>query len=240
MTPIETIQVQGLLAKIYQDPDAQNPEDMTDAPVWLGHYHRQFHRSPKELPFRDGPGFVDWYRGYNGEERENDDLSGPGAPVFLKKRKQELQKQWAVFIVRSYIHGGVSLALEGSLDHLRMPDQQFDVSRCGVVLIDKVKWREYVGTPPTPEDGVAVDQTDWRKIAEAHLKEWNQYLGGEVYGYRVVKMQTCNLGHEHEEELDSCWGVYGKDATVEMAREAAEAFAAEESACPAESSPVLP
>lgn len=30
---VECIQVQGLVAKIYQDSDPQNPEDMTDSPV---------------------------------------------------------------------------------------------------------------------------------------------------------------------------------------------------------------
>lgn len=211
---VECIQVQGLVAKIYQDSDPQNPEDMTDSPVWLGHYHRQFWRDPKELPFRDGPGFVDWFKGYNGEEREGDDLSGPGAPLFLARRKQELQEQWAVFVVRAYIHGGVSLALEGSIDHLRMPDQQFDVSRCGVVLIDKKKW--HGGLPAgaeVPED----DDRYWREIAEAHVKEWNQYLGGEVYGYRVVE------GENDDNEVDSCWGYYGIEAVREAAREAAEA-----------------
>jgi len=218
--PIETIQVQGLVAKIYQDTHAEDPETLTDAPVWLAHYHRDFQHAPKELPFRDGPGFVEWYRGYNGEEREDDEWDSPVPEfksLYLHRRKQEMQDQWAVFIVRAYIHGGVSLALEGSLAHARMPDQQWDVSRCGVLLIDKAKWRERMGCPPAPVSGETENAAYWREIAEAHIQEWNQYLGGEVYGYRVVE------GEDDDNEVDSCWGYYGIEAVREAAKEAAEA-----------------
>jgi len=216
MNPVETFEVNGLTVKIFQDPDAQNPESMTDSPVWLGHYHRQFWNSPKELPFSNGPGFVDWYKGYQGEEREYDDLSGPDAASFLKKRAEEMQAQWAVFIVRAYIHSGVSLALEGSLDHARMPDQQWDVSRCGVVLIDKLKWH---GDLPPGAEAPVEDAKYWRDIAEAHIKEWNQYLSGEVYGYAVKDGES--------NEVDSCWGFYGIEAAREAGREHAEACFAE-------------
>lgn len=213
-TLVETFEVQGLSVEIHTDPGPSDPEAMTDAPVWLGHFHRQFWRAPEELPFSNGEQFVAWYARYNADEREREDEVSVAE---MRARAEEMQEQWEVFIVRAYIHGSVSLALEGSGAHTRMPDQQWDVSRCGVILIDKVKWHERIGTPPAPEDGVTVDQTDWRKIAEAHVKEWNQYLGGEVYGY-VVKDGVAD-------EVDSCWGFYGIEDAREEGRAAAEASA---------------
>jgi hypothetical protein len=49
------------------------------------------------------------------------------------------------------------------------------------------------------------------EVLEAEVKVYDQYLTGDVYGFRLVKVTTCNQGHEHEEEIDSCWGFYGDD-----------------------------
>jgi hypothetical protein len=186
---------------------------MSDSPVWLAHYHRQFWHDPKELPFHSGPEFVAWYREYNGEQPE--EMDEQECSEYLNARAAALQEQWEVFIVRAYIHGGVSLALEGSVDHLRMPDQQFDVSRCGVVLINKKKWHAYMGTEVPGVAAPGECTVDWRAVAEAHIKKWNQYLGDEVYGYQVVE--------NDDNEVDSGWNYYGIEAVREAARGAAEA-----------------
>jgi hypothetical protein len=41
-----------------------------------------------------------------------------------------------------------------------------------------------------------------------------------VYGFEVVKIQTCELGHEHEENIDDCWGFYGDDGIKECISQA--------------------
>ena len=50
---------------------------------------------------------------------------------------------------------------------------------------------------------------------EEYLKNeveiYDQYLTGDVYGFDLVKVSTCDEGHEHEESIDSCWGFYGSD-----------------------------
>jgi hypothetical protein len=48
-------------------------------------------------------------------------------------------------------------------------------------------------------------------LLKGEVETYDQYLTGDVYGYRVFKVETCSQGHEHEEELDSCWGYYGED-----------------------------
>lgn len=49
------------------------------------------------------------------------------------------------------------------------------------------------------------------------VKTYDQYLTGEVYGYKIHEIKTCELGHEHREELDSCWGFYGEDECLKEA-----------------------
>lgn len=48
-------------------------------------------------------------------------------------------------------------------------------------------------------------------LLKGEVETYDQYLTGDVYGYRVFKVETCSQGHEHEEELDSCWGFYGEE-----------------------------
>ena len=47
-------------------------------------------------------------------------------------------------------------------------------------------------------------------LLKGEVETYDQYLRGDVYGYRVFKVETCDKGCEHEEELDSCWGFYGE------------------------------
>lgn len=48
-------------------------------------------------------------------------------------------------------------------------------------------------------------------LLKGEVETYDQYLIGDVYGYKVFKVSTCNFGHEHEEELESCWGIYGDE-----------------------------
>ena len=48
-------------------------------------------------------------------------------------------------------------------------------------------------------------------LLKGEVETYDQYLTGDVYGYRVSEVKVCSEGHEHEEELDSCWGYYGQE-----------------------------
>ena len=62
-----------------------------------------------------------------------------------------------------------------------------------------------------------VDQVeaDWIRILQAEVKQYDQYLRGEVYGFQVVGLDG--------DELESCWGFYDLEDCREQAKEAAEA-----------------
>ena len=54
------------------------------------------------------------------------------------------------------------------------------------------------------------DEVD--RLFRAELEEYNRYLSGDVYGYRLVKSYNCpTCGQDVEEELDSCWGFSGRE-----------------------------
>lgn len=57
------------------------------------------------------------------------------------------------------------------------------------------------------------------KYINASVKEYDDYLRGEVFGYSVKK---------DEEELDSCWGFIGREYCIEEAKNIAEHYAEKE------------
>lgn len=92
-----------------------------------------------------------------------------------------------IFGLEAYIHSGVVLALsnEGNF-----PDRQWDVSQLGLVFVSKDCYKS---------------KKTAKKFAEEFIKQWNMYLSGEVYGYKILETD------------DSCWGYYGMEAVKKAA-----------------------
>jgi hypothetical protein len=96
----------------------------------------------------------------------------------------EDRARYAVFPLYAY-NSGIALSLGRGYP--------WDSGRCGYVVVDKTE---------TP---------DARKYAEAYVEQWNQFLSGDVWGYIIESVETCDLGHEHREHVDSCFGFYGRE-----------------------------
>ena len=99
-----------------------------------------------------------------------------------------------------YDHSGITMNTTGF-------SCNWDSGRVGFIFISKKKMLEEYG-------GKVVTQKLKDRV-EGYLKgeveTYDQYLTGDVYGYKVFKVETCDKGCEHEEELDSCWGIYGEE-----------------------------
>lgn len=94
------------------------------------------------------------------------------------------------FPVYAYIHSGVSL----SLGRNKYPfTDRWDVSFKGFILVKCMK-------------GSWWNQDKAYESAEGLIDEWNQYLGGEVYGYTS--------------EVGGCCGFYGDEGMTQMIEEA--------------------
>lgn len=78
-----------------------------------------------------------------------------------------------------------------------------------------------VGWIYTTKDNVVKEigysENDWRECAtrlmEAEVKEYDQYLTGDVYGFTLLKKADTEAEDDDStwEEVDSCWGFYGSD-----------------------------
>lgn len=101
---------------------------------------------------------------------------------FIEKKK--LYDGYYVFPVFAYIHSGVAL----SMSRTNYPfTDQWDVSFKGFVLVKRQK-----GTF-TPDKA--------RELGRCIVNEWNTYLSGDVYGFRIKD--------ENNHVTDSVWGFYG-------------------------------
>lgn len=183
---IKTIEHAGLTIKIYQDEDYQeSPDDWGDKSVFLVGFHRDFTIK------RDGFG-IEVCRAIAGDKDEDE---------HVLDRAKEVKKQYHVFGLEAYIHGGIALALsqEGNF-----PDRRWDVSQLGMVFVAKKEART---------------RAKARELAHGLIETWKQNLSGDIYGYVVEDKDG--------EHLDSCWGYYGDDAVIESSKAAAESCAAD-------------
>ena len=101
----------------------------------------------------------------------------------IKERVRKIKKQYHFFGLEAYIHSGVVLALshEGNF-----PDRKWDVSQLGCVFIAKAE---------------AKTRKKAKQSAASLIESWNDYLGGNVYGYEIESKDG--------EQIDSCWDFYG-------------------------------
>ena len=92
-----------------------------------------------------------------------------------------------------YEHSGVTISTTPFMDY-------FDSGRLGLIYCTK--------------QAVAKEGIDDERVVEilkGEVDTYDTYVKGEVYGYRIYKVSTCSEGHEHEEELDSCYGYFNED-----------------------------
>lgn len=77
---------------------------------------------------------------------------------------------------------------------------QWDSMKIGFIFVSKDKVEKECG------EGCNVEE-----VLKGEVETYDQFIRGDVYGFRICKVTTCDHGHEHEEELDSCWGFYGDE-----------------------------
>lgn len=102
-----------------------------------------------------------------------------------------------------YDHGGITMNTSG----FSCP---WDSGQVGYIYATPAKVLEEWGDGEDAKDKA-------KQCLEGEVKVYDQFLRGDVYGYRIED--------EEGNDLDSCWGFYGMDDVKEQALEAAKAIA---------------
>jgi hypothetical protein len=107
-------------------------------------------------------------------------------------------------------HSGISISTNDFGD-------VWDSGQVGWVFITEDSIKKLWGNTKMEEDRLD-------RIVDSEVATFDQYLRGEVYGYKVIQIETCELGHEHEEVVDSCYGFFGEEDAHEAGNEALSGY----------------
>lgn len=110
-----------------------------------------------------------------------------------------------VIPVHAYEHGGITISASGR----RAGWDSFDSGQLGFV---------YVSHENIIKEYGSLDLERAREVLMGEVSEYDDYLNGRIYGYRIED--------ENGKELDSCWGLIGNyEYCLEEAKSAADYLA---------------
>ena len=165
----KTINYKDCSIKIYQDENYDGGMMFDDDNLFLVGFHREFSVS------REGFGKDVCQALVEGKEADKDDYHTDEA--------KRIKKDYHFFMVRAYIHSGVSL----SLSNEKYPyNDSWDSSWVGLAFASRAEWK---------------DRAKAKKAVEGLITDWNNNLSGNVWGY-VAESKNGN-------DIGSCWGFYG-------------------------------
>ena len=189
MSYTERYEYKGYRIELVVDQDAQSPDDWEDpACVIVTTRNRYFEHVPKGWDL----------------DSIRDESKQRGA--FRIYRRNGVN--WRVYPLYMYAHSGVAL----SISRQGQFSDPWDSGQVGFICINHKELKNNRATTSI-------------EAAKGYVETWNQYLSGDVWGYIVSSLDnsvqcTCAIDESecgrHGEtlsyvELDSCWGMYGKE-----------------------------
>jgi hypothetical protein len=97
-----------------------------------------------------------------------------------------------------YEHGGITMNTNG----FSCP---WDSGQVGFIYVTAEEMiKEYGDDSEETRENV-------RNYLKGEVELYDMYLRGDVYGFVIEEVSTCDHGHEHATEVDSCWGFFGSE-----------------------------
>lgn len=126
-----------------------------------------------------------------------------------EEMKEEIIKQENVHtILPLYLYDHSGITMSTSPFHCR-----WDSGQVGWIFVSKDKVKKE-----------GIDESKIEQYLKGEVETYDQYLTGDVYGYKVFEVTECDHGHEHKNELDSCWGYYGEEDCMNEAKSIVEYY----------------
>jgi len=123
-------------------------------------------------------------------------------------RQGIIDNEGEVFMLPLYLydHSGITISTSPF-------NCNWDSGQVGFIFVSKNKVKKE-----------GIDETKVLDYLKGEVETYDQYLTGDVYGYRVYEVETCSLGHEHKTLVDSCWGFYGEEYAEKEGRSLLEHY----------------
>ena len=181
------------------DTNTESPREAWDNLGTMIGFHRNYtagdkhnYSSPLELMY-------DLANSYDSEEAESleklHDVWKISDEEYLKKLKELADKNNLILPVYLLEHGDIKYITEDFND-------SWDNGQVGIIYAsyDTIK-SEYGDTSEESLEKA-------KNCMKGEVETYSQWANGEVYGFRLIKVDEYN---KEIEEIDSCWGFYGSD-----------------------------
>lgn len=124
--------------------------------------------------------------------------------------KKQLMKDFDIIMIKAvylYDHGGITIKTTPF-------SCRWDSSQVGYIFITKDSLKSSYGN-------VKLTDEELNNLIESDIREYDNYIRGEVYGYSIIKTIKCECcGSEKEEIIDSCGGFIGEiDDVIECMKD---------------------
>jgi hypothetical protein len=113
----------------------------------------------------------------------------------LKKQIESDNKVLMIKPLYVYDHGGITISTSPFND-------RFDTSSIGWVFISEKQLNAMCG------EEFERNEERLNSIMDSEVKNYDEYLTGNVYQYTIYEIETCDKGHEHKSVVESCGSYY--------------------------------
>lgn len=187
--------------KILQDNFGSNPRKEWDNLGIMAYKHRNYELGEERI---SDP--INWLAdklNYS-ENRIANEARSNGWDYYSDETKEWLEsiflEKYIAFPLYLYDHSGITISTNPF-------GCRWDSGQVGYIYTTKEKVREWFQVKRIT---VKIQERAKQNLL-GEVKTFDQYITGEVYGFQLIKVTTCNEGHEHEDIEDSCYGFYGND-----------------------------
>ena len=196
---MESIEYKGYTIETIQDDNAESPRTWDNLGTIIC-FHKRYSLGDNNEK-RGGKYLV--------TEKAEDFNGWDGMAEYLIKEKKAV----VVFPLHLYDHSGISIKV-GNFYGLA-PHASWDSGQVGFIYITKEKaLKEFSKKKLTK---ALINKLE--KLLIGEVETYNQYLTGDVYGFKVMKNDT---------EFDACWGFFGEDDAIAEAKSNIDYYAEEE------------
>ena len=119
-------------------------------------------------------------------------------PKGLEAMIEVFERRAVILPLYLYDHSGITMSTSSF-------SCRWDSGQVGWIYITAEKIIEEYGQD-TPEQREEV-----KGYLQGEVETYDQYLTGDIWGFTLERMDTCDQGEEHAHHEDSCWGFYGTD-----------------------------
>jgi hypothetical protein len=193
---VDKINYRGYAIRIEQDSDPMSPDDW-DNLCSRACWHRDYTLSSNDVETRtdNRDKKVDYYFGEPEEFQQ-----------FCKDNKV------LVMNLRLYDHSGITISVSNEYPY----NDRWDSGQVGWIFVTYENIRKEYGVKKVTKK--VLEKA--RNTMLAEVETFDNYLTGSVYGFRVVKENEEDADFDPMDNLDSCWGFYGREGIKDAVAEA--------------------